>query len=75
MIGRKGHNTAITEANTDGLYWGPYGPLLMGRGLGWALKAGPIAHCRLGYGLELRAQPGPLRRSNICVSLSLVAIE
>jgi hypothetical protein len=50
----------------NGLWWGPHGPPLMGYGLGWASKAGPIAHCGLGYGLgawaHLWAMQSSIRR-------------
>jgi hypothetical protein len=45
------------------LYWGPYGPPLMGRGLGWALEVRPIAHCWLGFGPGPRAHLWALRKS------------
>jgi hypothetical protein len=47
-----------------GLYWGPYGPLLMGRGLDWALEVRPIAHCWLGFGPGPRAHLWALRKSS-----------
>jgi hypothetical protein len=47
-----------------GLYWGPYGPPLMGRGLGWALEVRPIAHCWLGFGPRPRAHLWALRKSS-----------
>jgi hypothetical protein len=47
-----------------GLYWGPYGPPLMGRRLGWALEVRPIAHCWLGFGPGPRAHLWALRKSS-----------
>lgn len=35
-------NTKTVVVHRNGLSWGPYGPPLMRRGLGWALEVGPI---------------------------------